>query len=236
MSDALDFRVTPSLHVANVARIAGYDDDTRVYLAATETAFSEAYVGISRIHDARAAADRNPSWTDAERLIQTQTFADKTFNAIARRFDSVSAALAKSIASIEGELSAPLVSKAAHGVASEIRAYAKGLSTGERMTFLKTAIEEGDELTVGAVLGAPAYLSGVERQTVEVFTRLYHERANPLTAKKLKAMKGALDLIDQRSGLVFQEIEKAVGAPPQKVQMLRQAKTDAERAFVLPTT
>jgi hypothetical protein len=236
MSDAVDFRVSPSLHVGNVARVEGYDDDTKVYLAPTETAFSEAYVGIARVHDARAAADRNPSWTDAERLIQTQTFAEKTFTAIARRFDSAASALSRSIESLEAELSAPIASKAAQGVASEIRAYAKALEPGERMSFLQRAIDEGDDLTVGAVLGAPPYLSGIEKQTVAAYTRLYHERANPLTAKKLKAMKGALDLIGQRSGLVFKEMEKAVGAPPQKVQMLRRAKADAERAFVLPTT
>ncbi|WP_269218941.1 hypothetical protein [Brevundimonas vesicularis] len=234
MSDPIDTRVTPSLHVANVARIAGYDDDTRSYLAPTETAFSEAYVGIGRIHDAKAAADRNPSWTPDERLIQTQAFAEKTFASIARRFDSAGAALTRSIEALEAELSAPIASKAAQGVASEIRAYAKALQGGERMSFIQRAIDDGDDLTVGAVLGAPAYLSGIERKTQEVYTRAYHERANPLTAKKLRAMQGALDLIGQRSGLVFKEIEKAVGAPPHKVQALKKAKAHAERAFVMP--
>lgn len=234
MSDSVDSRVTPSLHVANVQKIDGYDNDTRIYLGPTETAFSEAYEGIARIHDARAAADRNPSWTEAERLIQTQQFADKTLNSITRRFDSGAASLEASITSLEGELSAPIKSSASQGVASEIRAHAKALSTGERLSFLQHAINDGDDLTVGALLGAPAYLSGIDNQTQAAYTRLYHERANPLTAKKLKAMQGALDLIEQRAGLVFKEVVKAVGSDPYKIQALKLAKTNAEKAFAFP--
>lgn len=66
-----------------------------------------------------------------------------------------------------------------------------------------------------------------------ILTRQWHERNSPQLAQRLKAMSGARDLIVQRSGLVFKELEKAVGAPPHKVAALRAAKTAAERAFVM---
>ncbi len=40
-------------------------------------------------------------------------------------------------------------------------------------------------------------------------------------------------MIEERAGLVFKELEKAVGAPPHKAAALRKAKTEAEQAFVL---
>jgi hypothetical protein len=67
----------------------------------------------------------------------------------------------------------------------------------------------------------------------EVLLREYHTTHNPQTAKRLNVMKGALALIDQRSGLVFKEMEKAVGSTPAKVRALRDAKAAAEKAFVM---
>lgn len=234
MSDSFDTRVSVSLHPANLTKMDGYDDDTRSFLAPTETAFSEAYVGIARVHDARAAAGRNPTWNDEQRLVEVQNLADKVFAGIARSFDSASAALTRSVTSLEQELSTPIAAKAAAGVAAEIRAFIKNMDVTERFAFLRQAVDDGDEQTISSVLGAPAYLSGIDKEMQGLFTRQWHERANPQTAKRLKAMKGALDMIGQRSGLVFKEMEKAVGAPQVKVQAIKKAKADAERAFVLP--
>jgi len=75
MPDKIYLRASPSLHVENVAQIDGYDESTRHLLSPTEIAFAEAYAGISKVHDARAAAKRNPVWNEAEQLIQTQALA-----------------------------------------------------------------------------------------------------------------------------------------------------------------
>jgi hypothetical protein len=63
--------------------------------------------------------------------------------------------------------------------------------------------------------------------------RLYREKTNPATAKRLKAMQGAKALLGERSGLLHSELEKAVGLAPHQVQRLRDARTAAEQAFVL---
>ncbi|MEZ0002919.1 hypothetical protein [Sinorhizobium fredii] len=229
----IDHRVSASLHPDNVKQINGYDDETAPVLAPTMTAFSEAYEGIRAVHNAREKAKTNPTWNEAQQIIATDDFAQKQFARIAKVMDSTRVNLEKGIEHLEKELSQPLESKAAQGIASEIRAHVKGLSMDKRHALIRGAIEQGDHMTVSAVLGTVPYLSGLDAQFQAIYTRQWNEKASPATAKRLRAMVGARELIEQRAGLVFGELEKAVGAPPHKAKALREAKTAAEKAFIL---
>jgi hypothetical protein len=185
MSSEVDTRVTPTLHPDNIKSVDGYDETTAPYLGPVETAFSEAYLGIGLVHTARDKARSNPTWNEAQQVIQTQDLADKVFARIARHFDGAKANLDKGIAFIEGELAAPVTAKAAASVAAEIRTYAKVLETGERMSFVQRAIADGDETTVSSLLGAPPYLSGLTREMQAILTRQWHERNSPQLAQRL---------------------------------------------------
>jgi len=83
------------------------------------------------------------------------------------------------------------------------------------------------------VLGAPSYLSGFDPKMQAVLLRAYHEKHNPAQSDRLKAMQAAKGLIEAHAGKVFGELERAVGVPPHKARALREAKTNAEKAFVL---
>jgi len=233
MSTSISTKVTPALHPDNVKQIEGYDDETALVLGPTETAFSEAYEGIQKVHEARDKAKTNPTWNEAMQIIHTQDLADKVFARVAKGFDSTRARLEQGIAHLEGELSQPVTSRAAAPIAAEIRAHVKTLPTGKLHSFIQEALDNGDHDTVTAVLGAPAYLSGLTPEFQKTYLRFYHERQSPDKAKRLKAMQGAKALIEERAGLVFKEMEKAVGVAPHKVKLLRDAKTAAEQAFVL---
>jgi hypothetical protein len=234
MTDDIDVRITPALHPDNVKQIEGYEDgDIAAVLAPTMTAFSEAYEGVRSTLTAREAAKRNPTWNEAQQIIQTDDYAQRQFARIAKGFDMTRANLERGITSIEAELAKPVESKAAHTVATEIRGFVRGLDTGERMTLVQRAIDEGDHITATAILGAPAYLSGFDPKMQAVLLRQYHERHNPQMSKRLKAMQGAKDLIERNGPLLHEQLEKAVGAPPHKARALREAKTAAEKAFVL---
>lgn len=236
MSGDVDTRVSPSLHPENVRAIEGYGADTSSHVAHVETAFSEMYEGLRSVHDAREAAGRNPTWNDAQRALQTDDFAQKIYGRITRNIDGVKASLDRNITAMDDQLNAPVASKVAHPVATEIRAHAKLLNTGERMSFVMKAIDAGDHLTVGAVLGGPAYLSGLEPEMVTSLSRLYHEKTSPELAKRLGVMKAARDLLVGRSVLVHDQMEKAIGMPRHKLNALRLAKNEAERAFILKDT
>lgn len=233
MSDYIDTRVTPSLHPDNVKEIDGYDEQTAPVLAPTMTAFDTAYQAIGSVHDAREAAKTNPTWNEAQVVIETDNLARRKMDHVTRTFDAVHSNLAKGIAHIEAELTAPVKAKAAAQVAGEIRSFMRTMDTGERHEFIRKAVEKGDADTVSSALGAPSYLSGLTDEFQALYTRMWHEKTAPEMAKRLKVMQGARDMIQSRAGLVFGEFEKAVGCPPAKAARLKAAKTASERHFVM---
>ncbi|MGA1807561.1 MULTISPECIES: hypothetical protein [Sphingobium] len=228
-----DIRVTPSFHPQTVRAIDEYDDDTSSILAGAEAAFNEAYIGVGRVHDASAASKRNPAWNEAAALIETQNFADKIATGLLKRFDSATTGLNRVIEGLERDLSQPIESRGVGAMAGEIRSYVHSLPEGQRMSFIRNAIEAGDERTVGAVLGGVPYLSGITPEMQNILLRLHHEKSNPRAAKQLRAAKAGLELLGERGGLIFKEMEKAVGAKQAKVQQLRAAKAAAEKSFVV---
>lgn len=229
----VDTRVSPSLHPDNVKNIDGvaWDDDTAQVLAPTYSAFEEAYRGIAIVHDAREAAKKNPTLNEAAQIIATQDVADRVFARVAKALDVTADNLKKGITYLEGELTKPIEAQGSHQISAEIRSHFKGLKPEERNVLLRRAINGGDHRTAAAVLSGPGYLSGFTDDMHAVMLRTYHEKHEPQKSKRLKAMKGAFDLLGERSGLLVTQIEKAVGKPPHEVQRLRQAKLEAERAL-----
>ena len=55
-----------------------------------------------------------------------------------------------------------------HGIAiaSQVREHLKGLPEGERLNWLRNAVEAGDKFTVSAILSAPHYLSGITAEVL----------------------------------------------------------------------
>lgn len=230
MSEPIDTRVTPSLHPINVREIDGYDSETETLLGITEGAFAEAYQGLSEIHDARAKAAANPTWTEAQQLVQVDDFAQAQVNRITGRLDSAAANLQNVVNGIEKELTTPVENSAGGLVSTEIRAHVKAMKDEERFGFVRAAILSDDKRTASAILGAPSFLSGLSTEMHDVLTRMYHEHHSPISAKRLKAATGALALIAERKPLILREKEKAVGAPASKIAKMRAAKLAAEAA------
>ncbi len=230
MSEPIDSRVSPSLHPINVRELDGYDSETETLLGITEGAFAEAYQGLSEIHDARIKAAANPTWTEAQQLVQVDDFAQAQVKRITGRLDSAAANLQNVVTSIEQELTAPVENSAGGLVSTEIRAHVKAMKDEERFGFVRAAILSDDKRTATAILGAPSYLSGLTAEMQEVLTRMFHEQHQPVQAKRLKAAKGALDLIAERKPLILLESSKAVGAPANKIAQMRAAKLAAEAA------
>lgn len=230
MSEPIDTRVSPSLHPINVRELDGYDADTESLLGITESAFAEAYQGIGEIHDARIKAAANPTWTEAQQLVQVDDFAQAQVKRVVGRLDSAATNLETVVNGIERELTTPVENSAGGLVSTEIRAHVKAMKDEERFGFVRAAIISDDKRTATAILGAPSYLSGLTTEMQDVLTRMFHAHHQPLQAKRLKAAKGALALIGERKQLIFAEKEKAVGAPAHKIAKMRAAKLAAEAA------
>lgn len=224
--------VTPSLHPANLEAIDGYDDSTKGYVNAAVEALSAAYAGLGQIHEAKAAASKNQAWNENQQVLMVAEFAEKQQTSITRKFDSAVASLTKGIDAMDAMLNDPVKADAERSsVASEIRAHVKNLTYEQRQKFLSDAHDAGDTETLRAVLGAAGFLSGITEAERQLRTRLMHEKASPETSARLKVMRDARDMLLQRGGLVFGEVEKALGADWDKVQQLRKGQSAAENAL-----
>lgn len=223
--------VTPALHPAVIEELPGYEDH-KGYVQGITEAFSVAYEGIADLHKARAAVARNPTMNEAAQLLMVAKEATKRMDAMTRKFDSATANLSKAIDAIEGDLTRPLATSAAAGpIPTEIRAYVHSLDNDKRSAFLNEAMANKDEQTLAAVLGAPSYLSGITEADKAYRVRRYHEQTKPELAQRLDLMKRAREMAHNRAGLIYMQIEKAMGAPWTRVQELREQTGAAESAF-----
>ena len=148
----------------------------------------------------------------------------------------------------EQELAAPLEQKASQMVSGELRAHFKAMKPGERMAGVQAAIDTGDEVVVSAVLGAPAMLSGLTTDMQAALRQQWNEKANPVGAKRLRAMTAAKAYLDRCGGIVLKEWHDAVGVIEETKEgrngrrivarritaaEIRAQKTKADSAFVL---
>lgn len=250
MSDEVaDTRVSLDLNPGILPAMDVYDEDTRPVLAQAEGAISSAHAALRAIHDAKAAAETDPTMTPEGRLLAVDDFAHARITPVLKAWDTATRNLEANIASSRQEMNAPVVAKASQVVSGEIRAHFKSLPQGERIAAMQAAIEAGDDVSVSAALGAPGYLSGMTPVMQEQFLIQWNERANPIAAKRLRAMTTALDMLNQRGGLVLKGCIDAVGVievwreskagPPTLVEKITpsaiRAKRDKARAsFALP--
>ncbi|WP_454756890.1 hypothetical protein [Cupriavidus campinensis] len=222
--------VTPSLHPSVIEAVDGYEQHM-AYVVEARNAFDEAYKALSTIHNARRAVADDPTMTDTAKLLAVAEFADKHSDKLFRRFDGAVARLTLTVRDHESKLTAPVQQAAAAPVAAEIRAHVKAMNQGERASFLNDALRVGDTQTITAVLGAPAYLSGLTEVEKQVHTRAYHAKANPDLSARLAIMTKAKELLEQRGALMHGEIEKSIGGSWAKVAAARQASNKAKAAF-----
>lgn len=226
----IDTRIDMTLHPNVVHGIEGYEQH-KEYLTPTEGAFRDAYQGIQQVYQTRELVEKNTAWNADQKTIQIAQFADKVYDRVMPAFDRVTASLDKQIAYYDKELSVPLDDNRASAFAAEIRSHVKGLSTDERMKFMMRAINDKDETSLGAVLGAPGYLSGTTPEMHAVYVRQYRVKTMPEKAARLKALQDTKALIEKNAGQVLKDIEKAVGASYEKVGALRKVQDAAAKAL-----
>ncbi|AUW58301.1 hypothetical protein C1T17_09495 [Sphingobium sp. SCG-1] len=212
MADDTDTRISPTLHPGIAGEIADYDDETRPLLGQTETAVDAAFKALQSIHNAKEGAALNPSLNPFEQLVAVDDHANKVMSKVYGSWSRAVDALNNNVTAMEKDLYAPVESKASRAMATEIRQHFAGLETdGKRMGALRKAIEAGDETTATAVLGAPSYLSGLSEELHAEYLRDWHNAQRPVEAKKIRAMRAAADMLNNRYQLLTKAVEKAVG-------------------------
>lgn len=226
----VDTRVPPGIHPQVVGSLEEFDEDTRPALQQVVDAFTSVYEGMGRVADAKAAAEANTAWTNDQRTIKIQDAADRAFQKFAPQFDKVYHNMRNSIAALEKELTAPIEAQGAHTISTQIRDHVKGLGSAA-LPFIHAAINKGDTVTVSAIMGAPAYLSGITPEMQATLLRQWHEKVNPQAAKRIRAMTAAMDLIRDSTPLIRTSLETLVGKSPAQAKALRDRNAAAEKAL-----
>lgn len=230
----IDTAVTPSLHASNVRALDGFDDDAERYLGPLIGLMDSAYQSIGDIHAARKQAEKDPSLTDAARILKLAKMAETHQDKITKKWDAIHTNLQTQIKAMDDQLSTPMKTAAERpGIASEVRAHVKAMKPSERMTFVEERMRAGDTASLAMLLGAPSYLSGLSEEMVAVYTRMHAEKIYPAVAQRLKVSKAAAELMGNRGGLILTEISKAVGADWAKVKRLRETQDATEQAFIV---
>jgi hypothetical protein len=224
-------RPSVSLAPGNIEGLDGYDDESKGYVADAVTALDTMHQTVTKIIEAREASKRNPSWTEGAQIINTAVLADKLTTQTAKMVDATLGALQTRIAHVEGELRKPMDGTLVTPVAVEVRQYARELSATKRNELIADLIDKGDAKTLGALLTAPPFLSGLTDAEVKVFTEKHNRKANPLLTKRLALMKTAHAKLADAGSLFIVQSERAQGVPPNVVAQLRAAQSKAEAAF-----
>ena len=227
----IDTSVTPALHPQCVASLEDYDESSAGHLDQVVQAFKFAYENVSRVHSGREAIKTDPTLTEAAQVLRVADAADRVSKDATARFDKVAANMQAGIALLEKDLTTPVVARASLVISSEIRAHVKSMPGIKSLDFVRAAIERGDADSVSAVLGAPPYLSGLTPEAQTTLLVMWNEKSNPAAAKRLWAMKGALDLLSTNAPKLHVELQKAIGAPAHEVQQYRAAKARTDKAF-----
>lgn len=226
--------VSPTLHPANITGLESYTNNTRGLIEHAAEALGECYQSVVAVIDARKKIKLDDSRTERAKVIQTAKLADQYSDRARQKCEASWKRLTDGINYTEKELTKPVEEYAGIGnVATEIRAHLKGMKQGQRMQFLNTALENGDERTIRSAIGAPEFLSGMTAPEHSHFTRLYHTKTSPGLVARLEAMKGAREKLEQARDVFIGEMEKAVGANRFEVERLKAASNAAEAALVM---
>lgn len=207
-------------------------EDTAPLLAPLEDALATTYKGFVQLKEARDTAERDPSLTKEAKILKVAELGDKVLERSFAALGRAEKILQNNIATLEAQLSEAVVSKASHHVAVEIRSYVRELKAQGKnpMGFVSEAIRNGDLESASAILGAPAYLSGLTPDQQRVLLNEYHSKRAPQITVRIKAMNAALEYYGRAPRLTT-VLEKAIGAPDRKVKALKAAANATKKAF-----
>jgi hypothetical protein len=185
---------------------------------------------IGQLIEARETLKANQFKHPGELALDLDDLHTKLMPVATRKIDGATASIGKAVAAQEAELKQPITEGARGPFAAEVRAYARGLNTSERLKFFNAAVNSGDMAALGACLGAPAYLSGLAPEMVATLTEQANRKRNPLVVKRIALLKGALDRLEAASGVYMRNIEQIVGVREATIRTLRVQREKVRKA------
>lgn len=210
---------------ANIRKLDGYEDHA-TSLAGSVAAFDAMHAAVVSIIDAREKSTRDPTLgSEAAQVLKVATYADKLMEAASRKMDSAYQALQGQIKATEEELSRAVAVGIHTTLATEIRAHAK--SEKSPTQFVGNLIAQGDAQSVSAILGAPAFLSGLTEDMRAALVKQWNSKRNPVLTKRLALLQAVSDKLERAGSSLLPTVERAMGVKYETVKRLRDAQAAA---------
>ena len=149
-------------HAPNADPTAG--DAVSQAVVSAGKALEQAYTSITAAHAAHMA---NPMLPRQGNLKRSADYSDKVVRAMSAGLNANATAIDAELAALDTQVNAPLALPKEPGThysatAQQIRDYFRSLPADERLSRATKAAQEGDTVTLGALLNAPGYLSGMD--------------------------------------------------------------------------
>lgn len=165
----IDARVSGSLHPDNLAPVGAVLDRDgtpgQEGLRAAKNALQTMYEARTKVEHAKQQILHDGSRTEDGQILAIADLSDQTFDRVSKVTSPSENVIGRSLEALEHRMREATRAPGSSPMAAEIRAHAKQAGETETMTLVRRAAERGDLDTVGAVLNAPAYLSGITEDT-----------------------------------------------------------------------
>ena len=210
---------------ANVTKLEQFEAHGNA-VAPAVTALDAMHAALTSIIDARLKSAQDPTLMHSEtsQVLAVAQYADKVMDSAARKVDAAHQHIQAQIKATEAELSKSIPASATP-LSAEVRAHAKAQKNP--VTFVTALIADGDEQSISAILGAPAYLSGLTNDMKAALTRAWHSKRNPALTDKLALLQATDERLGRASGSFITNVEKAQGVNYKLIKQLRDAKAAA---------
>jgi len=194
-------------------------------------AFTAMHAATQQVINARTELRGNDSLTQSQQVLAIADLQGKLSTSATLKADNALRALGQAIAADEALLSQPVREQARGPFAAEIRTAVRSMPTAERMKFINDAITSGDSTVAGAILGAPAVLSGLPSDMVAALGEKFNRARQPDVVRRLDMLRTVEQRLIKAGSHFVASHEAVLGARQSTVDKLRAAKAAAAKVL-----
>lgn len=191
--------LSPSIHESFISRHGSVADD--IVLRALHDAAVECRVRCEKLLSAARTIRANKMASALANEVNLKNVSAGHAQVVSGKVSAAKQRAEAAIAKIESETMAPIPKEGATNFSAEIRAALARMSAHDRDKAIARAINTNDDSTLAAILSAPALLSGLTADELEL--RRHHWRSKHFEPqmKRVESLKRATNDLDRIGGI-----------------------------------
>lgn len=209
----------PTYQAENITSLEGYDEHG-AGLSLAVSAFEAMNAAVASIIEARRKSDLDPTLhNEKAKVLKVSLYSDKLTETALKQADAAHRTIQAQIKVVQGELQRAVEASTTSQLATEIRAHCK--SQPSAVQFVSQLIASRDARSVSAVLGAPAFLSGLTEEMKTALTHKWNAERDPTLTGKLSLLEKASERLERAGALLPATMERAMGVKYPLINRLR---------------